>query len=182
MADDELGSFFAEINQIEEAVETGTVGDEVVEQPDAKKPRIIESVVVSKPAERIEKVESSSHPVYVYSEPEYSAFESAGPATSDTPYNQWNNISSFAAAAAPSGPTAPLPGPQVPRQNKKFVRTGAGEVWIDDSLNEWPENDFRIFVGDLGKEVTTEMLSKHFQCYKSFAKAKVESIVLGSNR
>lgn len=64
----------------------------------------------------------------------------------------------------------------MPKQDKTFVRTGAGEVWIDDSLKDWPENDYRIFVGDLGKETTTEMLAKIFQVYKSFAKAKVELV------
>lgn len=68
---------------------------------------------------------------------------------------------------------APVAAPQMPKQDKTFVRTGAGEVWIDDSLKDWPENDYRIFVGDLGKETTTEMLAKIFQVYKSFAKAKV---------
>ena len=61
----------------------------------------------------------------------------------------------------------------MPKQDKTFVRTGAGEIWVDDSLKDWPENDYRIFVGDLGKETTTEMLAKIFQPYKSFAKAKV---------
>lgn len=61
----------------------------------------------------------------------------------------------------------------MPKQDKTFVRTGAGEVWVDDTLKDWPENDYRIFVGDLGKETTTEMLAKIFQPYKSFAKAKV---------
>ena len=57
--------------------------------------------------------------------------------------------------------------------NKKFVRKAADEVWIDDTLNEWPANDYRIFVGDLAKEISTEDLSKPFQVYPSFAKAKV---------
>jgi hypothetical protein len=57
--------------------------------------------------------------------------------------------------------------------SKKHVRIGAGEKWVDETLNEWPENDFRLFVGDLGNDVTTEMLAKEFQCYTSFAKAKV---------
>jgi hypothetical protein len=61
----------------------------------------------------------------------------------------------------------------MPKQDKTFVRTGAGEVWVDDTLKDWPENDYRIFVGDLGKETNTEMLAKIFQPYKSFAKAKV---------
>lgn len=69
--------------------------------------------------------------------------------------------------------SAPVAAPQMPKQDKTFVRTGAGEVWVDDTLKDWPENDYRIFVGDLGKETTTEMLAKIFQPYKSFAKAKV---------
>jgi RNA recognition motif-containing protein len=64
--------------------------------------------------------------------------------------------------------------PTFARQNTKFVRKAANETWVDDTLQEWPENDYRIFVGDLGKEVNTEMLTKHFQpLFKSFAKAKV---------
>lgn len=53
------------------------------------------------------------------------------------------------------------------------MRTGGGDVWVDPTLNEWPENDFRLFVGDLGNEVTTDALARQFQDYKSFAKAKV---------
>lgn len=67
--------------------------------------------------------------------------------------------------------TAPLP--IIKKSDKKYVRKAAEEVWVDDSLNEWPDNDYRIFVGDLAKEVTTEMMAKAFQHYKSFAKAKV---------
>ena len=41
-------------------------------------------------------------------------------------------------------------------------------------MDEWPENDFRIFVGDLGNEVTNQMLGDVFKHkFKSFAKAKV---------
>lgn len=54
-----------------------------------------------------------------------------------------------------------------------FVRKAADETWVDETLQEWPENDFRIFVGDLAKEISTEMLAKAFQHYSSFAKAKV---------
>lgn len=60
-----------------------------------------------------------------------------------------------------------------PRQHHCTVRTAAGEVWKDESLAEWPENDFRLFVGDLAKETTSENLAQTFSCYKSFAKAKV---------
>lgn len=40
-------------------------------------------------------------------------------------------------------------------------------------VQEWPDNDFRIFVGDLGNEVNDDVLGKAFQRYPSFAKAKV---------
>jgi hypothetical protein len=60
----------------------------------------------------------------------------------------------------PPQPHAPQPqhlhghgqgAPPLPKQDQKFVRTGAGEVWVDDTLQDWPDGDFRIFVGDLGK-------------------------------
>lgn len=41
---------------------------------------------------------------------------------------------------------------------------------VDETLNDWPENDFRLFIGDLGKETTDAMLLKEFATYKSFAK------------
>jgi len=33
----------------------------------------------------------------------------------------------------------------------------AGVIWEDPSLDDWPDNDFRIFVGDLGNEVSDEV-------------------------
>merc|ERR1719334_1280614 len=32
------------------------------------------------------------------------------------------------------------------------LRTAAGKVWVDNSMDEWPQDDFRIFVGDLGND------------------------------
>ena len=56
---------------------------------------------------------------------------------------------------------------------KSLARAAGGEKWEDSSLAEWPENDYRIFVGDLGNECTDEMLARAFAKYPSFAKAKV---------
>eukprot|EP01035_Chromulina_nebulosa_P024167 gene24167-31413_t len=56
---------------------------------------------------------------------------------------------------------------------QEIESSSGGDVWVDDSLAEWPDNDFRVFVGDLGKEINTDSLTKAFQHYKSFAKAKV---------
>ena len=59
------------------------------------------------------------------------------------------------------------------QKNWRIYRKGAGIIWQDESLNEWPENDYRIFVGDLGNEVNDQVLANAFIKYPSFAKAKV---------
>ena len=57
---------------------------------------------------------------------------------------------------------------------KKHVRVDAeGTSWEDKSLNEWPEGDTRLFVGNLGNEVTDDLMSRAFARYPSFVKAKV---------
>ena len=53
------------------------------------------------------------------------------------------------------------------------LRTAANEQWVDPTMTDWPENDFRIFCGDLGNEVSDAMLTSAFSKYPSFAKAKV---------
>jgi len=49
------------------------------------------------------------------------------------------------------------------RNDKVIKRAAAGKEWIDPTLQEWPENDFRLFVGNLGKEVKNEELFEHFK-------------------
>ncbi|GAX77357.1 hypothetical protein CEUSTIGMA_g4803.t1 [Chlamydomonas eustigma] len=56
---------------------------------------------------------------------------------------------------------------------KGKVMQAAGKRWRDPTLDEWPENDHRIFVGDLGNEVNDESLANAFRKYSSFAKAKI---------
>lgn len=55
----------------------------------------------------------------------------------------------------------------------KAYRKAAGDVWVDPTMEEWEENDYRIFVGDLGNEVTDELLKNAFMKYSSFLKARV---------
>ena len=52
----------------------------------------------------------------------------------------------------------------------KFIE---GDVWVDKTLDDWPDNDLRIFCGNLGNEVTDEVLANAFRKYPSFAKARV---------
>ncbi|KAL3886315.1 hypothetical protein ACJMK2_026318 [Sinanodonta woodiana] len=58
-------------------------------------------------------------------------------------------------------------------KKKKFIRTAAGTTWEDPTLNEWDQDDFRLFCGDLGNEATDELLTRAFAKYPSFIKAKV---------
>lgn len=67
--------------------------------------------------------------------------------------------------------TPPPTGP--PGKKVAIVRSAAGEKWLDPKLAEWPENDYRIFVGNLGNEVNDTMLIQAFQHYPSFQMAKV---------
>lgn len=45
--------------------------------------------------------------------------------------------------------------------------------WQDKSLLEWPEDDFRIFVGDLGNEASDDLLAKAFEHYPSYQMSRV---------
>lgn len=53
-----------------------------------------------------------------------------------------------------------------------------GETWEDKTLEDWPENDFRIFCGDLGNEVNDEGLAAAFRKYSSFQRARVRENIL----
>ena len=54
-----------------------------------------------------------------------------------------------------------------------MLRKCAGEVWEDPTLLEWPAGDTRLFCGDLGNEVSDDMLAEPFRKFRSFVKAKV---------
>lgn len=65
---------------------------------------------------------------------------------------------------------------EIPKNLKKkwkTLRRGAGVVWEDKSLAEWPDNDYRIFCGDLGNEVNDQILYNAFSKYQSLQKAKI---------
>jgi RNA recognition motif-containing protein len=53
------------------------------------------------------------------------------------------------------------------------LRKAAGKEWEDPTLEDWPDNDFRIFCGDLGNEVNDDILANSFKKYPSFVKARV---------
>lgn len=59
------------------------------------------------------------------------------------------------------------------KKHRKVVRTAGGQVWEDVTLLDWPDDDFRMFCGDLGNDVTDELLTRTFGKYASFQRAKV---------
>ncbi|CAG8516169.1 18829_t:CDS:2, partial [Racocetra fulgida] len=59
------------------------------------------------------------------------------------------------------------------KKPKTIIRAAGGEIWEDPTLLEWDINDFRLFCGDLGNEVTDDILYKAFSKYPSIQKAKV---------
>ncbi|CAI2382919.1 unnamed protein product [Moneuplotes crassus] len=66
--------------------------------------------------------------------------------------------------------------PKDSKPNKReanLMRRAGGEMWVDDTLAEWNQSDYRIFCGDLGNEVSDHVLANAFRKYPSFARAKV---------
>ncbi|KAG6445685.1 RNA-binding protein 42 isoform X2 [Manduca sexta] len=70
-------------------------------------------------------------------------------------------------------PEAVTAKPKKEKKNRKVVRTAGGQVWEDVTLLDWPDDDFRMFCGDLGNDVTDELLTRTFSKYSSFQRAKV---------
>lgn len=74
----------------------------------------------------------------------------------------------------------PYVAPAKVNTNKKMIRVGGGEIWNDPTLVHWAEgrfrliiDDYRLFAGDLGNEVTDEMLSRAFSQYPSMQRTAV---------
>merc|ERR1712168_1558233 len=59
------------------------------------------------------------------------------------------------------------------KKKKKHVRIAGGTVWEDNTLEDWAQDDFRLFVGDIGNEVTDDALLRAFNQYPSLLKAKI---------
>ncbi|KAK9457769.1 hypothetical protein V1511DRAFT_490787 [Dipodascopsis uninucleata] len=53
------------------------------------------------------------------------------------------------------------------------IREGGGRKWEDPTLLEWDPSHFRLFVGNLGGDVSDDSLLKAFGRYPSISKARV---------
>ncbi|KAL3678332.1 hypothetical protein R1sor_021288 [Riccia sorocarpa] len=58
-------------------------------------------------------------------------------------------------------------------RKRAIPRKAAGQSWEDSTLADWPENDHRLFCGDLGNEVNDEVLTKAFTRFATFNMARV---------
>ena len=54
------------------------------------------------------------------------------------------------------------------KRKLKILRKAGNQEWMDNSLADWPENDFRIYCCNLGNEVSDDILSNAFKKFTSF--------------
>jgi RNA recognition motif-containing protein len=78
-----------------------------------------------------------------------------------------------AAQAAAMGAVASNKPQKVAATAEDGLRKASGKIWRDPTLEDWPKEDYRLFCGDLGNEVTDDLLANAFRKYSSFQKAKV---------
>jgi len=60
-----------------------------------------------------------------------------------------------------------------PSINEPTKRKAAGKQWEDQTLAEFPANDYRLFIGNLAKDIRVQQLEAAFQKYPSFAMARI---------
>jgi RNA recognition motif-containing protein len=63
--------------------------------------------------------------------------------------------------------------PERRSKGRKGIRKAGDEEWYDPTMEDWPENDYRMYVSDLGPEVSDEGLTRAFRKYPSVTKVRV---------
>lgn len=82
----------------------------------------------------------------------------------DAPRTKRKNTKDSAAASGHS---------EAKKPKNLSVRGSGAERWVDKTMVEWDPNDYRIFCGNLGNDVTDEMLLEAFSKYSSITKTRV---------
>lgn len=98
------------------------------------------------------------------------------PPTSSADNNTWSIydiLTNPSGEASSSSSVATSKVGKIKTKPKKFIRAAGGTTWEDPTLSEWDPDDYRVFCGDLGNDVTDELLTSTFEKYPSFVKAKV---------
>jgi len=196
--DDELDAFQAEMSKLSDAPKTQTtagprapqvisaapsrpaVEESVTESAASASSRLLASIDQSSSSKK--EAGSSATESRTSSVPSYSGYrESNAPEPSSSGY-VGASTSSYRPPAPPvehhskkeskKGEVA-APKAKVVEQSDPTKRFCAGQAWEDKTLADWPEDDFRIFVGDLGNETNDDVLAHAFARYPSFQKARV---------
>jgi hypothetical protein len=112
------------------------------------------------------------------------------PTTSTTAATKFSSAHTTKSASASEdvvGPSVPQPSPPLPQPRTATATrasmptnganptaSGTGKPFFDETLYEWPDNDFRMFVGNIDPAVSDEALRNHFaNRYTSFQKARI---------
>lgn len=163
MADDDLDAFFDQVSAAE-----ADAGDEITDNAPQKEE---DNEIKPPPAKKLKR------PVGVV----VAASSSKVVAIPPPPSPIEEEIQVFSIPPPPPPPPPIIPPPALHSQadsnlnvaKKPHVRSAAGKVWKDHSLADWPENDYRLFVGNLSKDVTDQQLYEHFHKYPSLQMVKV---------
>lgn len=84
------------------------------------------------------------------------------PLPNDQPQQHQNGTGTNGVGGSTTTTTGSSGGSTTTTTRKAHVRSAAGKVWVDATLSDWPEDDFRLFVGNLAPEITDQDLLQHF--------------------
>lgn len=195
MVEDDLDAFFDEVEEVEEEVKKS-----LVEQQDTveKEQRVVTSETkavneeqdeTGPPSKKSKNVGAASSVVVTVAAAAPTinvTTESMSVSTKSmsmfvpkaAPFSVTNSIPSFTSVGVAMPPTASSTADSqsnFPKASKSVTkRAAAGKTWEDPTLIEWPKNDFRLFVGNLAKDVHTTQVEEAFRNkYTSFAMGRV---------
>lgn len=166
MAEDDLDAFFDEVSAAEAEV---TEEKDDVQPPPAKKIKRPMGVVVasssSKTTEHAEDVDVLN--ALAQAAAATANTTTAAPSTYYT--QQQQQLQQHYQSTASSQPSEE----EKKQKKKKHHRAAAGRTWVDDTLSDWPEDDYRLFVGNISEDVTDPQLYDHFAKYPSLQMVKI---------
>ncbi|KAL3780105.1 hypothetical protein HJC23_005972 [Cyclotella cryptica] len=166
--DDDLEAFFDDVDtavkevQKEEAPEAKS-SDVAAESTDDNDDRPSKRVKVS--SKPVKAVVASSVPVI-------SILPAVPPPPPTAPAKTTATQPTNSTAIPAPPPTQPIPTP-TNSNDRPHVRSAAGQTWVDPTLTQWPTNDFRLFVGNLPKDLKQHQLEAAFAKYPSFHMARI---------
>lgn len=118
---------------------------------------------------------------YYYAQQQQSSSSSTAPAAaqSDTFVDPFTAKPSTSSQAANDEDRYDEQGRLIPGKLRKgetrptVLRRAAGKIWEDQTLLDWDPTHKRLFIGDLGNDVSDETLAAAFDRYPSFSRARV---------